>query len=110
MKDESRQTSLRKSILRDERLTNHRAMVIDASTAASWLLPDETVDAPLEALGSSELHAPSLIWAEMRIVLVVLERRKRLTVDTLSEALSILDATVVNFDNAPDGSRVMQLA
>ena len=85
-------------------------MVIDASIAASWLLPDETVGTPLEALGSSELYAPSLFWAEMRNIPVVLERRKRPTVDTLSEALSILDAMVVNFDNAPDGSRVMQLA
>ena len=65
---------------------------------------------PLDTLESSELHAPSLLWAEMRNILVVSERRKRLTIDLLSEALSILDAIVVNFDNTLDGGRVIQLA
>lgn len=91
-------------------MTNHPTIVIDASIAASWLLPDGTGGTPLEILESSELHAPSLFWAEMRNILVVSERRKRLTIDTLSEALSILDAIVVNFDNTPDGGRVIQLA
>ena len=51
-----------------------------------------------------------LFWAEMRIILLVLERRKRLTVDMPSEALSILDAIAVNLDETPDGGRVIQLA
>ena len=51
-----------------------------------------------------------LFWAEMRNILVVSERRKRLTVEALSEALSILDGLLVNIDNSPDGNRVIQLA
>lgn len=89
---------------------NPPAMVIDASIAASWLLPDELQCTSLADLGSSELHAPMLFWAETRNILVVSERRKRLSVDMLSEALSILDAIAVNLDEAPDGSRVVQLA
>ncbi|MYA89899.1 MAG: type II toxin-antitoxin system VapC family toxin [Boseongicola sp. SB0662_bin_57] len=85
-------------------------MVVDASIAASWLLPDELQCTSLADLGSSELHAPMLFWAETRNILVVSERRKRLSVDMLSEALSILDAIAVNLDEAPDGSRVIQLA
>lgn len=91
-------------------MSNHSALAVDVSYTASWLLPDETVGTPLETLETSELHAPSLFWVEMLSVLVVSERRKRLTIDTLSEALSILDAIVVNFDNTPDGGRVIQLA
>ena len=91
-------------------MTNPSAMVVDASIAASWLLPDEVQRTSLADLGSSELHAPMLFWAETRNILVVSERRKRLSVDTLSEALSILDAIAVNLDESPDGSRVIQLA
>ncbi len=91
-------------------MTNHSAVVIDASYTASWLLPSETAGTPFEALGSSELHAPMLFWAEMRNVLVISERCQRLTVEELSEALSILDALAVNLDNSPDGGRVIQLA
>ncbi len=91
-------------------MTNHPAIVIDASYAASWLLPDETGGTSLGTVEFSELHAPMLFWAEMRNILVVSERRKRLTVEALSEALSILDALQVNFDNSPDGNRVIQLA
>lgn len=91
-------------------MTNHPPIVIDACYAASWLLPDESEGTSLEAVEFSELHAPMLFWAEMRNILVVSERRKRLTVEALSEALSILDALLVNFDNSPDGNRVIQLA
>ena len=91
-------------------MTGPPAMVIDASIVASCLLPDEFQSTSLADLGSSELHAPMLFWAETRNILVVSERRRRLTVDTLSEALSILDAIAVRLDEAPDGSRVVQLA
>lgn len=91
-------------------MSNHSAAADDVSYTASWLLPDETVGTPLETIESSELHVPSLFWAEVRNIRLVSERRKRLTIDTLSEAPSILDAIVVNFDNTPDGGRVIQLA
>lgn len=91
-------------------MTNNSAIVIDASAAASWLLPDETPGACQEVLQTAELHAPVLFWAEMRNILVVSERRKQLTANMVSEAVSVLDALKVNFDRSPDGARVLQLA
>ena len=91
-------------------MINNPAIVIDASAAASWLLPDETAGAYQEILQTAELNAPVLFWAEMRNILVISERRKRLTGNMVSEAVSILDALKVNFDNSPDGGRVLQLA
>ena len=91
-------------------MTGNPAFVVDASAAASWLLPDETEGAYQEVLQTAELHAPVLFWAEMRNILVISERQKRLTGNMVSEAVSILDALKVNFDNSPDGSRVLQLA
>ena len=91
-------------------MINNPATVIDASAAASWLLPDETGGAYQEILQTAVLHAPVLFWAEMRNILVISERRNRLTGNMVSEAVSILDALKVNFDNSPEGGRVLHLA
>ena len=85
-------------------------IVIDASAVASWLLPDETSGAYTEILQNGKLHAPVLFWAKIRNILVISGRRGRLTDSMVSEAISILDALNINFDNTPDGNRVIQLA
>ena len=54
-------------------------LVLDASALASWLMPDE-VGTDLAAL--AEAHdsfcAPWLLWAEIRNILIVGERRGRI--------------------------------
>ena len=86
------------------------AIVIDASAAASWLLPGETGGACQEILNTAELRAPVLSWAGMRNFPVISERRERPAGNMVSEAVSMPDALKVNFENSPDAGRVLQLA
>ncbi len=85
-------------------------IVVDASVAATWLLPDETNAQTAEVLGAARLHAPWLFWAEMRNILVVAERRKRLDKPMLSEAVVLLEGLQIVFDSTPTGDRVIALA
>ena len=55
--------------------------VVDASVAAAWVLPDEQstqADAILEMLAVDGAQAPSLLWYELRNILVMATRRGRL--------------------------------
>ncbi len=85
-------------------------IVVDASVAATWLLPDETNANTADVLGAAGLHAPWLFWAEMRNILVVAERRKRLDRPMLGEAVALLEGLHIVFDSTPTGDRVMALA
>ena len=57
------------------------ALVIDASLAAAWFLPDEQYDAADRVMAELEKNpgrAPSLFWFETRNLFLVAERRGRL--------------------------------
>ena len=57
------------------------AMVIDASIAAAWFLPDEknsAADRILNELRSKTGHVPALFWFELRNLFLMAERRGRL--------------------------------
>ena len=85
-------------------------IVVDASVAATWLLPDETDASTAKVLGTARLHAPWLFWAEMRNILVVVERRKRLDKAMLNEAVTLLEGMQIVFESAPTGDQVLHLA
>ena len=56
--------------------------VVDASVVGSWLLPDEhhpEAVTSLDRLKDDEAFAPSLLWFEMRNLLLANERRQRIT-------------------------------
>ena len=56
-------------------------LVIDASVAAGWFLPDEQPtanDAVMQALLTTRSASPSLFWFEVRNVLLMAEKRGRL--------------------------------
>ena len=66
-------------------------VAIDASIAAAWLLPDErtaATDAVLNDLASKTAFVPSIFWHEVRNILVVAERRKRIRAD---QALRLIE-------------------
>ena len=67
-------------------------LVLDASALASWLMPDE-VGTDLAAL--AEAHdsfcAPWLLWAEIRNILIVGERRGRIPAAIVEQALEAID-------------------
>lgn len=57
------------------------ALVVDASLAAAWFLPDEQNDAADRVMAELDKHpgrAPSLFWFETRNLFIMAERRGRL--------------------------------
>lgn len=68
--------------------------VLDCSVAISWCMPDETNDraeAILDLIAEgSEAVVPSIWWLEIVNVLLVAERRRRVTQDNADEALARL--------------------
>jgi predicted nucleic acid-binding protein len=68
-------------------------LVVDASVAAAWLLPDEAAadaDAILRRVASDGALAPDLLWHELRNILGMAARRGRLPEAEVLPALSRL--------------------
>lgn len=89
------------------------SLVRDASVAAGLLLPDETPPAHLAAsidAATGRLHAPWLLWAELRNVLLLAERRRRLPEGAAEAFLPLADRLDFAFDTAPDSAAVLRLA
>lgn len=76
--------------------------VLDCSVAISWCMPDETnneAEVILNLLSrDSEAVVPSIWWLEIINVLLVAERRKRITRDIAAEALTKLRALRIVVD------------
>lgn len=87
------------------------SLVLDASALAAAVLPDEAgPDLPALLAAHEELVAPWLLWAEIRNILIVLERRGRLPEGFADQALAAMDALGIVFDSEPSGAEVLRLA
>lgn len=89
------------------------AFVLDASIAAVWALADETspiADRAAELLKSEFALAPSLWWYEIRNLLVVNERRLRMTVDDTRTFLELLSSYPIRIDLIEDEELTLRLA
>jgi predicted nucleic acid-binding protein len=79
--------------------------VVDASIVAAWALRDEgssrAADA-LERLRSEPALAPALLFFEVRNVLLVNERRGRLSEGQSTEFLRALSRLPIRIDRSPD--------
>jgi predicted nucleic acid-binding protein len=87
--------------------------VVDASVVGSWLLPDENHPEALTALDrlkDDEAFVPSLLWFELRNLLLVNERRQRITASQTAVALNLLQELPLRFDSQPDSDTTLQLA
>ena len=87
--------------------------VVDASVAASWVLPDEHHAVAELALARTEedaATAPWLLWSELRNILIVAERRGRLQAPKTEEALLRLSKLSIALDGAPDELATIALA
>jgi predicted nucleic acid-binding protein len=78
--------------------------VLDASISAAWALADES--SPLAELAENRLAAdpaivPHIWWYEVRNILVVNERRGRISADESAAFLRILSAYPIRIE--PDG-------
>jgi predicted nucleic acid-binding protein len=87
--------------------------VLDASVAASWALRDEEhphADLALERIRTDQAVAPSLWWFEVRDILIVSERRKRLSEAETAAFLRDLATFRVELDITPETNEVLRLA
>ena len=77
-------------------------LVIDASMALSWLLPDETTDSSVEV--QAELPKAESVWVaahwhlEVANSLCMAERRKRLDAAGIAQAVSLFTQLPVSVD------------
>ena len=87
--------------------------VVDASITACWAFRDEDhpqADLALARLRLDEAFVPALWWFEVRNILVVNERRKRLTEADSGIFLRELARLPITLDRTPDESEVLRLA
>jgi predicted nucleic acid-binding protein len=87
--------------------------VVDASVAGSWLLPDENhpeAITALDRLKDDEAFVPSLLWFEIRNLLLASERRQRITPAQTAVALNLLEGLPLQVDTKPQSDTTLQLA
>jgi predicted nucleic acid-binding protein len=87
--------------------------VIDASVAACWAFDDEDhplAAAALERIRADTARAPALLWFELRNILIVGERRKRLKQADTAGFLRSFARLGVTIDQSPDEADVLTLA
>ena len=87
--------------------------VLDASITACWAFRDEDhphADIALARMRADEALVPSLWWFEVRNILIVNERRKRLTEADTASFLRDLSQLAVTVDRTPDSGEVVRLA
>ena len=89
------------------------SLVLDASVTACWAFQDENhPDAVLafDRMRAEEAVVPCLWWFEVRNILIVNERRRRLTETDTSAFLSNLSRLRLRMDRAPEESAILRLA
>ena len=87
--------------------------VLDASVTACWAFADE--DHPdaswaFDRMVSEEAVVPALWWFEVRNILIVNERRRRITESDTAAFLLNLSRLRIRVDRVPDENGVLRLA
>jgi predicted nucleic acid-binding protein len=89
------------------------SFVVDASIVAAWLLPDESNELAEHArlaMKSEDAFAPDLLLHEIRNILVIAERRNRLTADGAASLLAGLRKIPLIIVEMKDDLGILQLA
>lgn len=89
------------------------AFVLDASISAVWALADEAspiADRAAELLKNDYAFVPSLWWYEVRNLLVVNERRQRMTIHDTHVFLELLSSYPIRTDVIEDEELTLRLA
>jgi predicted nucleic acid-binding protein len=89
------------------------AFVLDASITACWAFQDEDhadADLALLRMRAEEAVVPCLWWFEVRNILVVNERRRRIAESDTASFLANLSRLRVRVDRLPEESAVLRLA
>lgn len=89
------------------------SFVVDASIVAAWLLPDESnelAERARLAMTSEDALAPNLLPHEIRNILIVSERRNRVTADGAIRLLAGLRRVPLVLVDMKDDLGILQLA
>lgn len=89
------------------------SFVVDASIVAAWLLPDESNELAEKArlaMSSEDALAPDLLLHEIRNILVMSERRNRVTADGAANLLVRLRRVPLIIVEMKDDLGILQLA
>lgn len=84
-------------------------IVGDASIVASWFMPDEQ-PVGIAVLAESTVLVPTLFWFEFRNLLLVSERRGRISPEQTATILAELAHLPLEIDDQPLEHRVLGLA
>lgn len=86
-------------------------LVIDASALAGCLLPDEAGMDLGELIATHDtILSPWLLWAELRNILIVTERRGRLPLGVADQLLEAVDGLQIILDTVPSNAGVLALS
>ncbi|HVC46074.1 MAG TPA: type II toxin-antitoxin system VapC family toxin [Terracidiphilus sp.] len=89
------------------------AFVLDACVCAAWALADESsaiADRSALQLMKEIARVPTVWWYEVRNLLVVNERRQRLTEADTAVFLDLLTGYPIEMDSEPDEELTLRLA
>jgi predicted nucleic acid-binding protein len=89
------------------------AFVLDASVSAVWALADESsllADHAASRLNSEIAMVPHLWWYEVRNLLVINERRQRMTVRDSEIFLELLSSFPIQIDSGEDEQAIFRIA
>jgi predicted nucleic acid-binding protein len=87
--------------------------VLDASVAACWCFHDEhdpRADAAYDLLYDDHAQVPLQWWFEVRNVVLMGERRQRISEDYVASFLDHLERCSIEFTTLPDHTSVLLLA
>jgi predicted nucleic acid-binding protein len=87
--------------------------VVDASVTACWFLPDERhpiAEAAYLRIAWDTAVVPVLWWYELRNILIVSERRRRLDSVTVADILRLLRKLPIDIDANVEEDALIQLA
>lgn len=90
-----------------------KAPVVDCSVTMAWVLADEEselADSALKRVTQLGGAVPALWWAEIRNVLLIAERRNRITPVDTEVCLAALGALRIRLDDTPRSAMVLRLA
>jgi predicted nucleic acid-binding protein len=86
--------------------------VLDASVVMTWAFPDENdagALAVMRRLRGETARVPAVWWYEVRNVLLVNERRRRIAADDAAAFLRLLSGLRIEIAPIPDSDRIMAL-
>jgi predicted nucleic acid-binding protein len=89
------------------------AFVLDASVSAVWALAEESAlmaDIAEKRLKTETALVPRLWWYEIRNLLIVCERRQRITADNTAVFLDLVSALPIQIEQLEDDKTVLLLA